>query len=247
VLATPVTSPPNALGELHGVAAHAAGRAGHQHLLSRLHPAEVEGLQGGGRRHRHGRGLLEREVGGLAGQLVLGDHGVLGEGARAEAVHLVADGEPGHRGADGGHRAGEVAPGHGIPRPAESEREAQQVRLAGHQVPGAAVDAGRVHPDQHLVVPGLREGDAGQPQHLGGAVPVLHDRPHRRLPTAVGAVRVRLVGSRPVGAHDRPPTGSMRRLRTSSHSPSRNSPRKVTLETANGGASVKTATKLSKA
>ena len=50
---------------------------------------------------------------------------------------------------------------------------------ARHQVPGAPVQTRRVHPHQHLVVGDLGSGDPREAQDVGGAVAVLHDRPHR--------------------------------------------------------------------
>ena len=78
---------------------------------------------------------------------------------RRDAVHLVAHREPGHGGPDGRDGAGDVEAGHPVLRPAEAEPEdAHQVGLAGHQVPGAAVEAGRADPQQHVVLAGSRVG-----------------------------------------------------------------------------------------
>ena len=99
---------------------------------------------------------------------------------RLIAEHLVAHGEPGDRRADRDDGAGDVQAGHPVLRPAEPEpHHPHQVRRAGHQMPGPPIDTGRVHPDQHLVVGDDRSGDPCRAQHLGGAVTVLHDRPHR--------------------------------------------------------------------
>ena len=73
-------------------------------------------------------------------------------------------------------RPGDIEPGHRVLRPADPEYEAQQVREAGHQVPDAAVEAGRVHVEQHLTVADRGRGDPGQPQNVGVAVALLHDR-----------------------------------------------------------------------
>ncbi len=48
------------------------------------------------------------------------------------------------------HGAGDVAPGHRAFRSAESETKAQQVRPAGHQMPGAPVQTRRLDPEEHL-------------------------------------------------------------------------------------------------
>ena len=116
-------------------------------------------LEGGRGRDRHHRGLFEREARRFAGQLVRAGHGVLRERPAADAVHLVPDLEPGHAGPDGGDCAGQVTPGYPVLRPPEAEAgDPHQVGLAGHQVPGAAVQARRVHPDQDLVVGDLGRG-----------------------------------------------------------------------------------------
>ena len=69
-----------------------------------------------------------------------------------------------------------------VQRPAYPETgHADWVGETGHDVPGAPVDAGRPHPDQHLAVPAHRPGDLGQAKDLlrGDAVGVLDDGPHR--------------------------------------------------------------------
>ena len=43
-------------------------------------------------------------------------------------------------------------PGTGFFGPRSPNDEPHQVGLAGHQVPGAPVETGGVHPDEHLVV-----------------------------------------------------------------------------------------------
>ena len=49
------------------------------------------------------------------------------------------------------------SPGTAVLRSAQAEHQSRiSVRRAGHQVPGAAVESGRVHPHQHLAV-----GDRG--------------------------------------------------------------------------------------
>ena len=67
--------------------------------------------------------------------------------------------KPVDRRADGDDRAGHVEPGHRVLRSAEAEREAHSVGRAGHQVPGAAVEPGRVLPDEDLVVARSRGRD----------------------------------------------------------------------------------------
>ena len=167
-------------GQLHGVAADTARRAGDQHLLPCPDmTGDGQGVQGGDCGHRHHRGLLEGEVRRHAGELVFAGCGVLGEGAPAEPEHLIPDAEPGYSRAGCHDRAGHIEPGHRLPRRAETGDQAQQIRPARHHMPRAPVQACRVHPHEHLAAGDLGWSDPREPQHLGGAVAVLHDRPHR--------------------------------------------------------------------
>ena len=79
------------LGNLHGKRPHPSGRAVDQDLLALPNPSSVaETLQGTDGRHRHGRRLLERQVGRLPHQRLFGCASILGKGAFARAEHLVA-------------------------------------------------------------------------------------------------------------------------------------------------------------
>jgi hypothetical protein len=103
------------LGDLHGVGADAAGRAGDQHVLSWLEaPGVTQALQGGQPGDRDDRGLAEGEAGRFAGELVLAGARVLGERTLADAEHLLADREPGDIGAGRHDRAGHVQAGHRV-------------------------------------------------------------------------------------------------------------------------------------
>ena len=183
---------PGGLGELDGVAAHAAGRADDEHLLPCPDAPGIEALQRGARRDRHRGGLREGEVPGLAGQLALLGDGVLGEAALPGAVDLVADGEPGHLRPDGDHRAGEVHPQHGVPRPTDPEGEAAEVGQPRHEVDDAAVEAGRAHLDEHLAVADVGTRELGQADDVGRAVLLSNGRPHADLP--VGGIGRGLCG-----------------------------------------------------
>jgi len=172
------------LRDLHREAPHAPGRADDQHLLTGPDVSVVaDGLQGSHAGHRHGGCLVVGEVDRLRGQLVGSGDCVLGEGAGGHAEHLVSGRELGDVGSDGFDRSGEVPAGVGVLGAAQTEAgEADRIGEPGHNVPGAAVHAGRVHPDQHLV--GFDAGlvDLRQPQDvLGcGAVVILDDGLHRR-------------------------------------------------------------------
>ena len=81
-------------------------------------------------------------------------------------------------------RARHIQPWHRVLRSTKPEAQhPHQVGLARHEMPGAPVHPGRPHLHEHLIRGhgGLR--DLLQPEHVlrCGAVPVLHDRPHRHL------------------------------------------------------------------
>ncbi len=73
-------------------------------------------------------------------------------------------------------------PSTGFRGPRSPTNEPHQVGLAGHQVPGAPVEAGGGHLDEHLVVTHGRAGDVGETQDVGVAVAVLDDRLHGGAP-----------------------------------------------------------------
>ena len=166
--------------DLHRIAADPARGAGDEDALAGLHSGQVgDRLEGGDGGDRDRGRLLVREPAGLDGQLALLGDGVLGERPGADAVDLVAGGEPGHRGADRGDGAGQVEAGDGLLGPAQAHDQPNGVRRPGHQVPRAAVEARRVHADQHLVVAeGAGERTFRGPEDLGVAVGLLHDRSH---------------------------------------------------------------------
>ena len=83
-----------------------------------------------------------------------------------------------HRCADGDDCAGEVAPGHGVLRPAEPEGETPEVWQARHEVPRPAVQARGLDLHQYLLVGDVGNGDVPDAPHVTGAVGVLHDRSH---------------------------------------------------------------------
>ena len=115
---------------------------------------------------------------GLRRELARLGASVLGERALARAVDLVAGREGGHLRADGLDGSCHAAPRvRGLGRAEPEARDADRVGQAGHHVPRAAIHAGRVHPDEDLVVADRGLGDLGEPEHvLGcGAVFVLDD------------------------------------------------------------------------
>src|SRR5919205_506010 len=62
---------------------------------------------------------------------------------------------------------------------AEAGHQADRVRLAGHEVPGSAVQACRMDAEQHLAVLDGRPVHLLEAEHVGGAVLAVHDRQHR--------------------------------------------------------------------
>jgi hypothetical protein len=100
--------------------------------------------------------------------------------------------EPGHLLADRLDAAGEVhAPNGdlGSAQPHGWYQEADEVGQAGHDVPDAPVQPGRMDPHQHLVVGGRRLVDVPELQDVGGAVGVLHDGLHSEFPRSTGLGR----------------------------------------------------------
>jgi hypothetical protein len=104
----------------------------------------------------------------------------LSSGARAySAYHLIAGLESGHGLADGLDDAGHVRAWNGVlGRPETVAREAYRVRQARHDVPGAAVHAGRMHADQHLVLCDFGLVYVPELEDVGWAVVVLDNRLH---------------------------------------------------------------------
>jgi hypothetical protein len=118
--------------------------------------------------------------------VVLGHADVLGVGTGvAPAEDRVARLEAGDVPADRLDAPGEVHAANGDLGPAQPQGrddDADQVRQTGHDVPHAPVEAGRVHPHQHLAVLGRRRGDVPELEDVGGAVGVLDDGLHGDLP-----------------------------------------------------------------
>jgi hypothetical protein len=75
----------------------------------------------------------------------------------------------------------------GFAQPKRWDNDADQVGQAGHEVPDAPVQAGRVHPDQDLVVLGDRLVDVLELENLGRAVGVLDDGLHGGLAARCGS------------------------------------------------------------
>src|SRR6266850_6071038 len=81
---------PVRFGKLQRKRADATRRAVDQYLLSRLNLSSVaKGLEGGDRRHRYGRRLLERHVGRFQRQLFLARARVFGKAPRYGPEHLI--------------------------------------------------------------------------------------------------------------------------------------------------------------
>lgn len=126
--------------------------------VSRLDLSVVaESLQGRDGRDRNGGGVLERHVGRLRHEVVLSRERVLGEGAIAPAEHLIAGLEPRHVRADCLDVPCDIPPRDELLRFVQpGAGDANEVRLAGDDVPVEGVDTGRADAHEHLVVPDRR-------------------------------------------------------------------------------------------
>ena len=123
--------------------------------------------------------LREAQVGRLGHQLVLVGGCVLGQRAVGDAEHLVARGESGDVGADGHDAAGNVEAGDAVLRFGESKAgEADQVRGAGHEMAGTAIDSCGNDFDEDLVGLWCGADDTLEFENVGRAVSVLGDGAH---------------------------------------------------------------------
>ena len=173
MLHTPVTSAPNAFASCTAIGANAAGRTEDQDPLAWLDATDVgQGLQSGERRRSERlRPATKLRFAGLGASLSSRRGRVLGEGAVGDAEHLVAGREPRDRGSDRHDGAGDVESGYPVLRGAEPETEqSEEVRLAGHHVPGPAVQPRRLDVNEHFVIGDLGPRDLGEAQDVGGAV-----------------------------------------------------------------------------
>jgi hypothetical protein len=139
----------------------------------------VDGLPSGEASVWHHRGLLECEIGGLQRQLLVAGARKLGPRSAAGAVHLVTNAEARHRRADGFDSASEIRTGDRNLGRAESEAEnAHQVWLAGHEMPGSAINASGDDTDENVVVTDRGFRYLPELQDVSGAVGILNDRLH---------------------------------------------------------------------
>src|SRR3954452_3310332 len=159
----------NSLGELHGEGPDGAGRADHQHRLTRLDAAVImNGLPAGVRPVGDDGRLLESERRWLQAELLLRGHGVLGPRAAAGAKHSVTDLEPGHVAANFFDMTRNVRTRNTRLRCAKPKsKNTHQVRFAGHEMPGATVNTGSDDRHQHLAVADGRLQDLPELEHLG--------------------------------------------------------------------------------
>ena len=99
---------------------------------------------------------------------------------------------------------GQLAAGDGAARAAQAEHHPADQGQPGHQVHGAALDAGGPDPDQDL--PGSRLGrcDVRDPELLHPAVPVLDDCLHDRTPLRCKSRRPTLALRRKSGKQEAP-------------------------------------------
>jgi hypothetical protein len=74
----------------------------------------------------------------------------------------------GHVAADRLNAACQVsAPDANLGRAEPEAEDANQIGQPGHQVPDTRIDAGRLHPDQHIVLADHRQLDLPELQYIG--------------------------------------------------------------------------------
>ena len=154
VLHTPVTSAPNDLAICTANSPTPPEAPMIRTCCPGCDPAGVaKRLEGGAGGGGYGCRLLEGEVRRLERERVFSGGCVLGKGAVAGAEDLVAGLEPRHVLADRLDGAGDIhAPNTSLGCAEPEAHDAHQVRLPGHHVPVADVDAGRPDADEHVVV-----------------------------------------------------------------------------------------------
>jgi len=126
--------------------------------------------------------LLEAQALRLEAELVFTRAGELRERPRRRAEYRVTDLEARHLAADGLHHAAHVHAEHALLRLRQARREPHRVRLAGHEVPLAVVEAGGLHANQHFVLPRHGALERGEVQHFGVAVLRMDDGLHDASP-----------------------------------------------------------------
>src|SRR5439155_16527459 len=123
-------------------------------------------LEGGRSRDPDGGSLLEREIGWLVDQLILGCRRVLREGAIAPSEHLITYSKALHDSANRLDSPGDISSRNAVLWLAQPGREAHDVRHACHQDPVADMDGCGVHTHQHFAVADLRPLDVLRLQDL---------------------------------------------------------------------------------
>ena len=160
------------LGDLHRERADAAGRADDQHLLPRpgRRPWSRTACRAVSPEMGTAAACSKVRFAGLRASLSARRGAYSAKEPSADAEHLVARLRSRSRRRRPPRRVpARLRPGIGVLRPAQPEAgEADRVGQAGHDVPGAPVHAGRVHPHQHLVVADRRPVDLREPQDVLG-------------------------------------------------------------------------------
>ena len=159
---------------------HASGRADDEDVLAGLEPALVtQRLERGDGGDWDGGRLLEREVGRLGHNLVLSGEGIFGEGAGGNAEHLITRLQLGHALTDRLDAPRDIAARDAdLGRAEPVAHRAHQVRLAGHEVPHARVEAGGDDPYEHFAITDDRLVDVLELQDIRRTVGLLDDCLH---------------------------------------------------------------------
>jgi hypothetical protein len=172
---------PVRLCDLHRERADASPGTDDQNPLTRLHfPLVADSLQSRIARDSNGRRLLEAQPRRFGRQPVSVRKSVFGERAAAGAEHLITRLEAGHVRADRLHDPRHVESSYRVLRGHESVAgDPDRVGQTRHHMPDTLVDAGRLHPHEHVLVSDHRLVDLPKLQDVGRRpVLVLNDRPH---------------------------------------------------------------------
>jgi hypothetical protein len=162
------------LSDLHSQGADAAGGTIYQQTVVRFETAVfAKRLEDSSAGKRQGGGLLEAQAGRLADQMGSRAARQFSKRARAKAKHFFPGNEVINVRADCLNNTCDIDATDELPGAAQSLAQAQNVGLAPHEMPVDRVYGGSTYTDEDAVWPNGWNGDPGQCQYFGPAVPAL--------------------------------------------------------------------------